>query len=482
MPQLLAVEWDNAEARVAVAGSRGDRIVVEHALAVPLAPRQPDAERTEANVGEQIAAALSARGISRGDTLVAVGRARIEVRQFSVPPAPDDELPDLVRFQAMREFNELDENWLLDFVPMDAAAGAPRNVLAAAIKPENVAQIEQACHKAGLKPRRLILRPCAAASLCDRAQPAERAKLRLLVDLLSDEADLTVMADGKVVFLRTMRLADDPLSGTEQAAVLLGEIRRTIAAAQNQLGGRRVESIVLCGRGDRHDALARLMQETLGTPTTLFDPFVGLNLSHELQEAPPELPGRFAPLLGMLLSELEHTPHAIDFLHPRRRPPPPSRRKMYIAAGVAAGVLLLGYFVYTQIERNWLEDEIAALESQSKSLDDDVARADKLEKKVKMIEKWTAGDMPWLEELRKLSKRCPPAKEMMLTQMTVLPSGTGGEIQLSGLAASTSTIEEMEKSLYDKSHGVVPKGSSLTPKAGYRRQFKESVSVEPEKR
>jgi len=481
MSQLLAVEWDSSEARLAVASARGDHVVVEQAFSVKLAAGKPDAASAEIDVGAQIAAALHARGISRGDTLVAVGRASIELRQLSMPPAPDDELPELVRFQAMREFNELDEHWLLDFVPMQSAAEGPRNVLAAAIDPAMVTQIQQTCEKAGLKPRRLILRPCAAASLLDRAEPAERAKLRLLIDLLAEEADLTVMADGQVVFLRTTRVVEDPLAGADQAAPLLGEIRRTIAAAQNQLGGRRVESIVLCGRGQPQAALAKLIQESLSIPTTLFDPFSGLSLSRELEEALPDLPGRFTPLLGMLASELEHTGHAIDFLHPRRRPPPPSRRKKYIAAGVAAGVLVLGYLIYGRIERSHLEDEIATLEAKSNSLKGEVAEAAKVEKKVAEISKWAAGDILWLEEIRKLSERCPPSKEIMLTRLEILPSVNGGEMKLDGLAALPATIGDMEAKLHDKSHRVQPKGSSTSKKKLYALEFSESVYVEPEK-
>ena len=76
---------------------------------------------------------------------------------------------------------------------------------------------------------------------------ARRSPARLMVDLLADEADLTVLVNEQVALMRTVRLsaADDDA----QAKALLGEIRRTIAAAQNQLGGRRIEKVILCGRG-----------------------------------------------------------------------------------------------------------------------------------------------------------------------------------------------------------------------------------------
>ena len=82
----------------------------------------------------------------------------------------------MVRFQAMREFNELEDDWLLDFIPIDTAADGARTVLAAAIDAELVGQIQKTCETAGLKPQRLMLRPCAAASLFAAASRAAASK------------------------------------------------------------------------------------------------------------------------------------------------------------------------------------------------------------------------------------------------------------------------------------------------------------------
>ena len=241
---------------------------------------------------------------------MAIGRSNIELRQLTLPPAPDEELPEIVRFTAMREFNALEENWPLDYLPIDDAPDQPRSVLAAAISPELVEQIQRTCQTAGLKPRRLILRPCGAASLFCRQQTEGRPRARLLVELLVDEADLTVIIDRKVIFLRTARLPGDPLTDADAGQALLAEFRRTMAAVQNQLGGRKVEEIVLCGTGPQHAALAELIDSRLATPAEVFDPFAGLTLGEDLKRAMPERPGRFAPLLGMLLDELLHAPTA----------------------------------------------------------------------------------------------------------------------------------------------------------------------------
>jgi len=482
MSQLLALEWNGNEARLALAATRGERVVIEEAFSVSLQARQSGESGAEVDVGQRIAAALAARGIGRIDTLVAVGRANIELRQLSLPPAPKDELPELVRFQAMREFNELDEDWLLDFMRIDETAEGSQTVLAAAIGPELVGQIEATCQTIGVKPRRLILRPCAAASLWGRSQADESAQPRLLVDLLSNEADLTVMIRNRVIFLRTISLTSpiggDPLQSAEQARALLAEIRRTMAAAQNQLGGQRVASIILCGSDEPHAELAKRIEEELATPTELFNPFDGLNLGRQLRRQLPENPGRFAPLLGMALAELEETGHAIDFLHPRRRAKQPSRLRKFVPLAVAVVVLVASFFAYQWMQRTRLENAIHKLAEEAESLDEDIARAAKAKKSLEKIETWAATDVVWLDELRELSEEFPPAKQALLTGLTMLATPPGGKMELQGLVDNPDTLGPLEKSLRDQVHRVETLGEGASESnARYSWKFKSSMSV-----
>jgi Tfp pilus assembly PilM family ATPase len=476
MPQLLALEWDVSEARIAVAHTRGEQVIIEQAFSVELRPRETGADKSEVDVGARLAAALGARGLGRLDTLVAVGRTNIELRQLLLPPAPDDELPEMVRFQAMREFNEFDEKWLLDFVPLGDRPDEPRTVLAAAIGPDLVEQIQQTCEAAGLKPKRLVLRACAAASLLARAESARQGELRLLIDFLSDEADLTVMSDGRVVFLRTTRLGGDP----PQPQVLLGEIRRTMAAVQNQLGGQKVDSIVLCGKGEQQAELASRIEKELAVPTELFDPFHGLTLGSELRSASPEHPGRFAPLLGLLTAELEHTGHAVDFLHPRRRQEQPRKWKRYVLPAVAAVVLIVIYFGYQNWARSKLTEEILRLTNESKSLDAIIEKATKIQNTVDAVDKWAATDVCWLDVLAQGSQKFPPAEDGMLVRLQFAPgpNSKGGQMDFEGLVKSLSVLESMEKGLRDPTRQVTSKNSSDdTTVPPYKAHFNASIVI-----
>lgn len=483
MPRLLAIEWNDEEARLAVASRHGDQLVIEHAFAVPMRTTTLPDGRTAPDLVGSLAGVLAERGIGRLETLVSVGRSHVELRQVAVPPAPDDELPDLVRFQSMKEFTGLQEDWPLDFVPIDEAADQPRRVLAAAMDPAVARQIQQTCQDAGLKARRMLLRPCAAASLLQRRTDVPASRVRLLVDLLGDEADLTVMIGSKVVFLRTTRLPGDPLAERGAAQALVGEIRRTVAAAQNQLDSRRVEEIVLCGAGPQHVALAKLFAEQMEVPAEVFDPFAGLKIEGELRRGLPDHPGRFAPLLGMLWDELTGAGHAVDFLHPRRRREPVSRRLIYVRAGLVATILVLLGMLVLWSKTDALDKAIEKALKSKQDYDSQLNTITKVEQTVAEMEKWQAGEVNWLEELRWLSETFPGAQEAMLTQFQGNAGQKGTEAALEGFARSVETVTALEQKLCDKRHRMVGKDKTedATQKP-YTIRFRSSLHISAEER
>ena len=504
MARILALEWNENEARVAAASLRGSQAVFEHAFTVSLSADSPDEKPVD--VGKRIAAALAERGLGRLDALVAIGRTNIELRQISVPPAPPEELPDLVRFQAMRDFNALEDDWPLDYIPLGSDEKT-QNVLAAVINPEQVEGIREICRTAGVSPQRMILRPSAAASLFCRSKVLDDgasltlddggSRVRLLINLLANEADLTVLTGPLVSFTRCVRLTSDPLDRPESPRGLVSELRRTIVAAHNQLGDLRIESLVLVGTGSQHEALARGIQQDLSLPTELFDPFGELNLGGALRRGLPDRSDRFAPLLGMLRDELEERPHTIDFLHPRRRPAPASRRNTYVLGGVAAGLLFLMVIGWGWMQRRGLEHEVARLKaelnrptelskkmglSNTEPLDSLVKRSIDLQRAVAAIEVWESADVNWLEELRWLSDQFPDAEEAMISTLSAKSGLASGSLKFDGRAADSEAIAKMEGDLRDARHRLQAGKKGEDPaNSRYPEQFSNSVFISPQK-
>ena len=440
MARFFALEWDAAEARVVVARSWGSDAIVEHAFSVPL-------EDGDGDLGAIIQREVADLNIARCDTLVALGRSSTELRLMQLPPAPVDELPDMVRLQAMREFANIGDEWPLDFVHVDAAHDETLNVLAATISPQMVKKLTSDCMEFDQTPSRIVLRPFAAASLLRRNDHIKTNECRLVVDLLEQEADISVLSDGRVAVMRTVRLPSSDDSEVISRAVM-GEIRRTIPAAQNQLGGRRAEHVTILGSGEMHQQLQKMIVDALSLDVELFDPFDAIGSEPSARDVRPEHPGRYASLLGMICDEAAGDAHAFDFLNPRKRREPPKYdvQKLSLVGGLAAVIVLaLGYYFWTV---SALKSEIAALKKDNGSQRKKVDAAKQDMKDLKTIRKFSDTDVTWLDNLRLLALGLPSADDAILT--TVVGStgaNSGGQLIIDGYLKRPEDAFAMEEKL-----------------------------------
>jgi hypothetical protein len=476
MTRILAVDWDLREARCVLASATREKVAILLAASIPLVDVAEGGGDSHPDVSGSLRAALADRRVGRGATVVGVNRASVELMNFTLPPAKDPELAQLVLNQALRESQTLDEAAALDFFPMSDNPREPRPVTAAVLSPEQRERIEETCAGAGLKPTRIVLRPLAAASLFARtASPADRACL--LVHRVADEADLTVLAEGRVAFLRTVRLPED--AGEAVAAQRLSaEITRTLVVAQQgPLGGGTVERVFVYAGPDENQALLDQLSADLSIPVSSLDPFEGMEAAGvEL----PGNPGRFASLLGMVLDEA-HGAHAIDFLHPRRPPRPPNWRRHLLAAAAAVALLgCTGGYLY----RDALKEEDAnnaALSDELKQCREALTRQAGQRDLARAIRQWDASEVVWLDELRDLSRRFPPSRDAMILRMTLGPGRSGAaNVEFSGLVRDSAIIDQLVRNLSDPSWRVRVKRVGMQPQGrDYAWGFEASIELVP---
>jgi hypothetical protein len=249
--------------------------------------------------------------------------------------------------------------------------------------------------------------------------------------------------------MRTTRLPSDA-SGADFCRPVFLEIRRTIAAVQNKLHGRRVASVWFCGDGPSQQSLAEMAKAELDLPIELFDPFTAFELSGELQQRLPDYHSRFAPLLGMLADAVAGDRHAIDFLEPRRRPPPKSRQRE-LAIGIAcAAVLLLGFLGWTWWRMQSLDSEIAHLQSRYASLDGEIKKNKSVKEEAADLNKWLDRNVNWLDELHRLSVKGPKGELAMLTGLRgdIDRKKGGGTLTLDVLAADAQKVQQQIRDVY----------------------------------
>lgn len=475
MPKLLAIEWERRQARYVVANVARGGVTITSAGMVTVSPTDPGQTDTQDELTEPFRLALDGKRPPRGRAIVGVSRAAVDLRELTLPPCPDAELAQMVQHQASRQLTSMGEGSLLDFVPLREDSEDSRSVLATAIVPDQVKQINRLCDNAGVVPQRLLVRSLAAGSLF-LSRHADDDQVSLIIDVECDEADLTVVSGQEVRVSRCMRLPSD-----DDPVPLLAEIRRTLVAVANQTGCGEVQQIYICGTDEDHEDLVARLRGVLDVPVHTFDPFEGFTLGGDLSDGPPEHRGQYTALLGMIADEANGASHAVDFLHPRRPPVPPDRRNMFIVAGAAVAVaaLYLGWFAWSSFAE--LNKQIDDLTERANSNAKTIKEVRKTQEAVAAIEQWQQGDVAWLEELRELSAEFPPARDAMLVRLTLsrAPAG-GGTIEMQGQVRDPAIIERMETNLRDEFHEVRSRRVQESDRdRTLTWQFETSMSVMP---
>lgn len=474
MGRFLAVDWDQREVRCAVATSAAGHLRILSLAAVPLAgPAEADGSQPDA--GEALRQLVAQQHTGRATVLVGVDRGHVEVIDLNLPPAKDSELAELVLLQAMRETPTITEESALDFLPMTTDPTQPRKVRAAVLSAEQMEHIRQVCTAAGVKPRRLVLRSFALASLFARTAVVSETAV-MLVDRIGDEVELVVVVDGRPTLLRTFRL---PASGGEEKAVqrLITEVRRTATVAMDEQTSAPIQCVYLVGRAEEQEPLAQRIRDEASLAADVFDPFEAMKIPEAL--VPPQ-PQRFAPLLGMLLDEVHGAAHPVDFLNPRRGRQRPNRRRT-LALALAALVVAMfvgGDFVSAKLAE--VDATNRELESELRDLKKAAKKLGEQNKVVDAVRDWLAGDVNWLDELRDLSIRFPTARDMILlrTSMASTPRAGGGEVILQGVVRDPLVVSRMETNVRDKYHELSSKRvqERIRDKT-YSWHFETSISV-----
>ncbi len=125
MPQILVLDWDQREIRYVLGQTSGRKVRV---LALgTLAPRPADEAPPQGDEAwaAEIKGLLTHWQAGRASVLVALPRSGVELLYLTVPPASDEELPELVANQSAQQSPTISEQTLLDFLPAAGDPGRP---------------------------------------------------------------------------------------------------------------------------------------------------------------------------------------------------------------------------------------------------------------------------------------------------------------------------------------------------------------------
>lgn len=401
-----------------------------------------------------------------------IQRRDVEIRNLDLPPAPDEDLPDIVRLQAIRSFAAAGERSTIDYVPMGRRDDGV-TVLAAASDAKTVASVCSVAVAAGLQVERVSLQPLAAASLyrsiaaTHRGEDGAPAELHdaSVVSRIDGQIELAVVRGGKLSSIRTVRLpVEDP------GPAIASEIRRSRLAA----GCTANCPVLVLTAAD--DSLAGQIEQE-GLRVLAADPLDG-SIPIDGEGSPSD----FAALAGLIHSRVDGADDwQVNFVSPKKRPEvKPNRLRQGLIAAAAALVVMvggvLGYKSLADKDRRIAEVQ-RQIEAAGPAVDDAVAA----QSEVETIEQFLAADVPWLDEVRRLAVAAPGSDELIVTGLsgTANVSGGGGKIDIKGRATSPGVLSQMASSIGGRGRRVIGDGATqLGEKDEYRWGFTQSLRID----
>ncbi len=485
MADYLALDWDDQRLVGVAAQVAAKHVQIRAVLDFKWGEGETPSEQPEA-AGKRLRAELDQTVASNGAVIVSLPREEAVVRLLELPECSDEELPELVRFQAVTRSAVPLERLLLDYLPLPALAEAPgRRVWMATIGKPQSDRIQAMLSAAGLEASAIGLSSIGAAELIAHQSEAggtASEAATLVVSCVDLRVEITGIWQNRIVLMHSAALSGhDPPE--DQLTQILAETARSTVALSQAAPGLQIGSGWLIGARTDQSPLAEKLSERFGFKFhVLTNPTSTPGVSGDASPRLLESPLAWAPL-GLLLEQSSQRVDSVDFLHPRRQHPKPDRRKLYmILAGAAVVLVLVGIWGAIQ-RRVWqLDDQIAQLKTENGAAQTLLDKNAPLRETAASVDDWTQRDIDWLEQFRMIEQAKGGADKLYLTTFdaNVATRDKLAVVVAAGRAKVPSEVDDFEDELVKLGYRVTPKEiSEDTTDPQYRVKIDLNLEIVP---
>jgi hypothetical protein len=390
--RYLAIDWNPPQLHVLEVDSAKGHARAMQALAVAIEEDLTPASAER--VGKKLRDALKAADIAPAPALWTIGRDRIVLKELTIPAAPLNEEPAIVRFQVAKESTEPMADAVIDYTyAAPPVPNQPRKVLAVLVRKSVIQAINAACATAGLKVKAITPRAFAASGLLSRKGPATSTQAVLLPT--GGGAEFLVFRGSDLAWARTF----------PPAANLTAEVRRTL--------------LLLAGQNPDLGEVARVLAPpslNLGpvpVPVEPLDPWLPTDKKPEPAEAylgPLGLAEACRRKLAINLAAPKEPTASVD--HGKR-----NRTAALIGAGVLVPVLLLFGVVTVAKQRGKIQE----LTLEKEQLDQDWTKFEQVRADVNGLKDWEQTSVSWIDELYDIAARFPHEQGLRISQVSAAP-------------------------------------------------------------
>jgi len=420
---------------------------------------------TPASFGVFLRSALKSMGIRTDRIIVDVPRQDAVLNPLTLPPTPEVELPNMVRFQVAKELPFSIEQGVVDFAVEGKNAEKAGNIdlIVAAVRNHVMDYYKAVAAEAGLVLEHIGLRPY--ANMVSVAELGTHQKGRVvLVDVGPSMTEINVLRDGRLAFSRAAAVTVEngnksvPGAGpqaagdesiiafrdnTERASSavdeLLVEVTRTIEAYRATDPGATIDRVIVAGACGIEKEFAEALGRRFRAATSIYRP--PEPLVRELERRVKVNWSGFGAVLGLAWGQVRPTVSHFDFLHPKE--PIDTRREKLrkvpvVAAAVVAMLLFVGgvygWKIYSRAR------QIKALDSQLATAKKEMDDLNRFYAMVADADAWRKESVVWLDKMYTIAETLPPNKDAYLKELSF---NDKGEIMMRFVATSDKVLADL---------------------------------------
>lgn len=436
--------------------------------------------------GKWLAEQWRSTGITAKTLHVVLPREDVVLRHLELPQAPDDELADLVRFQASSRSTLPIDQLSLDYIPLPAVPGrAGRDVLAITIPKSAIEAIRLLATHAD---RELAGVSFSAHALGEWGEQTDRRLLTtrsdnsnestVVIAIEDDRVGLSVVTGHELTFAHSARIT--PEDDQTFTSVILAEISRTMVAARRLRPELHVDHGWVIG-GDTE--LAKSLGERLECPVQPVNPLA----DHPQVELLQSLRGQAATAATLLgaIAQVHPITATVNLLKPRQPPPKRNPRKQQLAIYSALALFVIFFFSGGGLlSLQTLDAQIEDLFSQRGRLKENVDLGKKYVDHASIINEWAIRNRNQLEQLVELEELMPGGYErpyLMNYEFTVGSRDVLGDITATAAAQSRDDVEALQQAITEQSqYKLIPHPIELNDRADdskYPQRYKLDLDL-----
>ena len=433
MPHIFAFDWEADSLAGIDASLSGGTVRVQKCFRLDW-PEDGDVRAQPEALGKWLADSLQAESVTAEQAHVVLPREAIVVRKLELPNAPDEELPDLVRFQAATKSSTPLDKLALDYLPLPVQPDdASRQVLMVTVDRERLRLIRETVAAAQIELLSVGISPVAVSEVIthiNRQDSANPDKATLVVFHDAHRVEITALVNQQVVFSHHARLARDETSGGSNPAT--AEINRTLIALSQSLSESEIGEVCLIQWGDVDSAVEEALRTRFAERLNLLDVSLasGVTLARDVDVA--TLAG-FALALGTLLGQTNRQVTSVNFLDPRRAIVPPDRTNVRRGITAAAAVLLasVGYWSFSSYLAD-LEAQTLDVEQQVADIDAELRQGAPDLNAALLIREWIDRTRNPLDIIDQINRLAPATDRLYLQELNTQTLSRDADLRITG--------------------------------------------------